>query len=423
MKKDSEESFNLESIEHILEVPSHANLEALRNKVAYNPNFSYSVDLETAAEDDIMLVGSLDAHEVEEEDERLEEERVLQVDNAADELRYAQVDLLKAHQDSTKKVTKRYDAHFDKLRLHTEKLANSSHSRQVQISKTFRKGEINMRGKMRSLRGDLRVKLEPADDTDLIYGGDKRIYAVDWIGKPQPVEIRIEEIREIKDKLKKGEYKIKGFLKDRVGGRIISYPKAKGSWIGESSFVQHDGKFQSRPILYRSSLFVPTPSKITRRPTMAYCFQVVDIHEVVVGEGYFPLLNNLFELCEGKFKVPIVRGCLSYHVEKFEEIERLHRSNIDEWLCNLYIEIHKQNYVEEGSMDYSFQLIPPKEIAVESKGFEVREYEELVTSEQYKQYKYSVVKSGALVTPRNKLSYPIYSQKSLLSWALLQFII
>lgn len=405
MGQDSEESFDLESIEHVLKLPFHANLDSLRKQVINSPSFSYSLDLETAAEEDIILVGSLDEQEIQQEDQRLEEERILQVDSAAEELMYGQVDLLKAHLESTNKVADRYNRHVDKLHLHTEKLANNSHKRQVQMSKTFRKGEMNVRGKMRRLKGDLRVKLEPADDTDLIYGGDKRIYSVDWIGKPQPVEVRIEEIREIKDKLKKGEYKIKGFIKDRVGGNILSYPKAKGNWIGETSSLPHDGKYKSRPIVYRTSLFIPAPSKIGIRPTMTYCFQVIDKHDVVIGEGYFPILNNLFELCEGRYKVPIVRGCLSYHVEKFEEIEKLYRHNIDEWLCNLYIEIHKQNSIEESNLDYVFQLIPPKEIAVENKGFEVREYEELLTSDQYKQYRYSVVKSGPLVTPREKWSY------------------
>lgn len=63
---------------------------------------------------------------------------------------------------------------------------------------------------------------------------------------------------------------------------------------------------------------------------------------MVVGEGYFPLLNNLFELNEGKFKTPLIRGSLRNREQKYSEFERMYRNNIDEWLCNMYFEVYAQ---------------------------------------------------------------------------------
>jgi len=43
----------------------------------------------------------------------------------------------------------------------------------------------------------------------------------------------------------------------------------------------------------------------------------------------------------GKFKVPMIHGQIDYLVDAFKMIEQKYKRNIDEWLCNLYVEIKK----------------------------------------------------------------------------------
>ena len=63
--------------------------------------------------------------------------------------------------------------------------------------------------------------------------------------------------------------------------------------------------------------------------------------DICMGWGAFPLVNGDFQCNEGKFLVPLVNGDIDYTVDSFKTIEHKYRRNIDEWLCNLYVDIKK----------------------------------------------------------------------------------
>jgi len=78
---------------------------------------------------------------------------------------------------------------------------------------------------------------------------------------------------------------------------------------------------------------------------MVYTFELflkknvqTDAHRVI-AYGTFPVCNSAFDIAEGKFKVPLIRGEIDLSMDKFADIDRLYRRNIDEWLCNLYFSI------------------------------------------------------------------------------------
>lgn len=169
----------------------------------------------------------------------------------------------------------------------------------------------------------------------------------------------------------------------------------------------HDGKHSTKCMKFKTTLLILVPSELTITPTMVYCFQILDSLGTVVGEGYFPLINNCFELVEGKFKVPILRNTIKASVDKFSDLEKFYRQNIDEWLCNLYFQTHKQSPLLKGEKEYIVHLMKTQELQEEHEfeGNQIREYEELLTPDQYEDYRFSVLKSGFLTTPRNKLSY------------------
>ena len=91
-------------------------------------------------------------------------------------------------------------------------------------------------------------------------------------------------------------------------------------------------------------------------PTMVYCFQILDSNSVIVGEGYFPIINNVFEVNEGKYKVPILRSSIRTSIDKFAGIEQLYRKNIDEWLCNFYFQVIVFPQVITNESDFSVEL-------------------------------------------------------------------
>lgn len=49
---------------------------------------------------------------------------------------------------------------------------------------------------------------------------------------------------------------------------------------------------------------------------------------------------------EGKFKLPMLSGGINFSTNKFKDIEKKYKRNLDEWLCNLYIEVKKFELVD-----------------------------------------------------------------------------
>ena len=68
--------------------------------------------------------------------------------------------------------------------------------------------------------------------------------------------------------------------------------------------------------------------------------------DTVVGWGAFPLVDGDFTINQGKFKVPMIFGQIDYSVDSFKHIEEKYRRNVDEWLANLYIEVHKRDMID-----------------------------------------------------------------------------
>lgn len=65
-----------------------------------------------------------------------------------------------------------------------------------------------------------------------------------------------------------------------------------------------------------------------------------------MGWGAFPIVNGDFQINEGKFKVPMINGPIDYQTDAFKNIESKFRRNVDEWLCNLYIDVKKIDLVD-----------------------------------------------------------------------------
>lgn len=63
--------------------------------------------------------------------------------------------------------------------------------------------------------------------------------------------------------------------------------------------------------------------------------------DVIMGWGAFPIVNGEFEINTGKYKLPMLLGHPDFSTNKFKDIEQKYMRNIDEWLCNLYIDIKK----------------------------------------------------------------------------------
>ncbi|XP_053323816.1 uncharacterized protein LOC128497678 [Spea bombifrons] len=79
-----------------------------------------------------------------------------------------------------------------------------------------------------------------------------------------------------------------------------------------------------------------------------------------VAWGVFPLCDNNFNLLEGKFKCPFLRGHYDSKIDRFSKIEDLIMTDLDHWLCNLYFQVIKLPTFE-NEQDYEVFVQLPQE--------------------------------------------------------------
>jgi len=151
----------------------------------------------------------------------------------------------------------------------------------------------------------------------------------EWRSQKQMVEVRVELLRCVKDKLPKGRYAILCSTIDRIGGSAIDVSSDQAKKFKRLTAPKtHSGEYHLNSLRFEKSLVLETPSRLEIRPSMVYLFELFLLkskeytHDQVLGWGVFPLINAEFELNTGRYKVyliyirldsTLVRSCESHH--------------------------------------------------------------------------------------------------------------
>jgi len=136
------------------------------------------------------------------------------------------------------------------------------------------------------------------------------------------------------------------------------------------------GRFNSKMIKYNPEktramdfngdrLYYMLPPGNELKPSNVIIFEIVYISsrargDKIVGWGAFPIVNGEFELNTGKFKVPLLSGDIQWEFNKFKDIEQKYKRNIDEWLCNLYIQIRRVDLFDFRQHEEKIGFTVPK---------------------------------------------------------------
>lgn len=114
-------------------------------------------------------------------------------------------------------------------------------------------------------------------------------------------------------------------------------------------------------------LYYMLPPSTSLLPSNVIMFEIVYLSsknditkDIVVGWGAFPIVNGEFEINTGKFKVPILYGNIDFRTNKFKDIEKKYMKNIDEWLCNLYIQVKKIELFDFRFHEEKIEFLVPK---------------------------------------------------------------
>jgi len=164
----------------------------------------------------------------------------------------------------------------------------------------------------------------------------------------------------VKTKLRKGAYIIMLTTYDRLGGSPLSWNKTE---ILETlpictSAVSHQGRYFDRCISFEESLFAVCPGKMHLRPSYCLIFELFELKSKFspssrpIAWAALPMCNEHFSFISGKFKLPLIKGEHSPATKLYSQIEASIASDINTWLCNMYIEI-KLCPLPQGLIDSS----------------------------------------------------------------------
>lgn len=96
-------------------------------------------------------------------------------------------------------------------------------------------------------------------------------------------------------------------------------------------------------------LFVPPaqvlPSSSDVVPSMVLQFRLLSFPgersrvSRTAAWGAFPVCNCAFDVVQGKFRTPLLRGDGDPTLDQFRKVEERLSSDLDNWLCNLYFQV------------------------------------------------------------------------------------
>jgi hypothetical protein len=133
-----------------------------------------------------------------------------------------------------------------------------------------------------------------------------------------------------------------------------------------SNVIRYD-PFEAQQIDFNGhKLYFMLPPSSALNPANVLMFEILYLSsknttaDVCVGWGAFPIVNGDFEINTGKFKLPMLYGNINWDTNKFKDIEQRYMRNIDEWLCNLYIEVKKIELFDFRYHEEKIEFTVPK---------------------------------------------------------------
>jgi len=212
-------------------------------------------------------------------------------------------------------------------------------------------------GEVRTFYGDLAL----ADSR--FTGHEGRRFRVDWSRSPQPIEIKLHRLCGMRDKVPHGKYVLTCSLYDRLGGNVMRWKRLRGQeWHGSTMPMNHGGRWNNVKLEIEQSLFTTCPSEHGVRPGMVLLFELYLLRgssapkDLSVGWGAFPLIGPDFQVVNGKFKLPMLRGPMTSAVTTHDDIQDTVKENLNKWLCNCYFEVVKKPRYVGAQKEFEVEL-------------------------------------------------------------------
>ncbi|KAH3752765.1 hypothetical protein DPMN_187391, partial [Dreissena polymorpha] len=368
LEKDEGDLSDLRQPPSLFSRPEHVDkyqkITKLRLEMEEQEMAPYLHQFEEGVRDDLLMVGNVSLEDVQAEERQLRDEHIQYLEQEAANERERQQELLRREEDAKKRVAMFTKYQREELQRREEMLRQKEKLLMERLHQAFRRAESQLISVLERRKGEVKTFYGDLMMTETQYGGSRgRRWKVDWNLTPQPVQVKLKCLRGVKDKLPRGRYVMMVSLYDRLGGNILRWSKMKGQhWGGATLPVHHEGSFYNVEMKLDQSMFTVLPPKQSLKPGMVVVFELfllrgsVVTTDRVVGWGCFPICDAQFDVIEGKYKVPFLRGEMDPHIEMHETIEKLISDDLDHWMCNLYMEIVKLPRYLGGMKEYEVEL-------------------------------------------------------------------
>ncbi|XP_046869986.1 uncharacterized protein LOC124462461 isoform X3 [Hypomesus transpacificus] len=177
------------------------------------------------------------------------------------------------------------------------------------------------------------------------------------------VEVCVRCLRGVRDKLPRGLYSVSLALLSRLGATPLGQAEDEETgWARTTRPVEHQGRFFDAELHFNQSLVMTLPT--SRSSSMVMMFQLLEMGScpggAVLGWAPWPLCGLSLQPVQGSFRAPLLRGGPSPRLDQFRKIEALMSSDLDTWLCNLYIQVRRLPSDKSGGSQLRVPLpIPP----------------------------------------------------------------
>jgi hypothetical protein len=190
-----------------------------------------------------------------------------------------------------------------------------------------------------------------------------------WEKAPRLMVVHIDWLRAVKDKVPGGNYLVMVTVYDRLGGNPLRWASVSAEHR-HSGFTlhprKHGGKHYNLEINFAQKgdnrIFLSCPAEEHTRPGMCLVFELFAVrtqfsaYDKVVAWGVFPMCDSSKRLVQGKFKTPLLRGCMTPSVDKYSKIQDMMLRNLDVWLCNLYVTISPWSRKLNGQDEFTSEM-------------------------------------------------------------------
>ncbi|XP_076438172.1 uncharacterized protein LOC143277267 isoform X2 [Babylonia areolata] len=345
-------------------VPNYEKISELRQEMESEELAGYLAEFERGVEEDVVMLGSISLQEVQEEERRLRDEHVTYLQQEAVAKRQREERLLQRQEEVKQRVATYVRQRRKEIADREELLKQREKLLMERLHRGFRKAESQLIAALEDRKGEVKTFYGDLMTSEGQYGGSRgRRWKVDWNRTPQPIQVKLKCLRGVKDKLPGGRYVLMVSLYNRLGGHVMRWSKLKGQqWGGATLPLFHEGNFHNVEMKMDQSVFTVLPAKASLRPGMVLTFELFLLRgsvvstDRVVAWGVFPICDGQFDIIEGKYVCPMLRGPMDLNIDKHDKIEELMASDLDHWLSNLYFEVVKLPRYYAGQKEYEVEL-------------------------------------------------------------------